>query len=236
MPKETMPVMIQTDDVDKDKRESDDRREPVMPVRSTSTMTTVYLEKKESSRAETGTVAAVVSDKKENKDKQDAARSTAEVKVATKVKAKADKENKKDDPAKYSLLIIEDTTELAEILQASLEGLGLNITREAHGKKGLDRFYKMNPDVVLLDIALPDMTGWEFLEEVKQKRKESEKMPKIIVITAHGDPANRLIGKFQDVFQYLIKPFTPAEVEVVVKDALHEIENPKPKPVDSKQK
>ena len=45
-------------------------------------------------------------------------------------------------------------------------------------------------------------------------------MPKIIVITAYGDPANRLIGKLQNVHEYLVKPFTSDEVERVVLSAL----------------
>jgi len=71
---------------------------------------------------------------------------------------------------------------------------------------------------VLLDIGLPDMTGWKFLEAVKEKHKDE--MPIIIVITAYGDPANRLVAKFQGVYNYLIKPFTSDEVEQVVMSAL----------------
>jgi DNA-binding response OmpR family regulator len=45
-------------------------------------------------------------------------------------------------------------------------------------------------------------------------------MPKVVIITAYGDPANRLIGKLQNVHDYLIKPFTAEEVERVVLGAL----------------
>jgi CheY-like chemotaxis protein len=90
---------------------------------------------------------------------------------------------------------------------------------ETHGGKALTRFNEADPDIILLDIGLPDMTGWKFLEGVKEKRGTG-KLPIIIVITAYGDPANRLVAKLQGVHDYLIKPFTADEVERVVASAL----------------
>jgi DNA-binding response OmpR family regulator len=90
---------------------------------------------------------------------------------------------------------------------------------ETHGNKAVSRFNAFNPDIVLLDIGLPDMTGWKFLETIKETHKGS--MPVIIIITAYGDPANRLVAKLQGVYDYLIKPFTSDEVERVVSGALN---------------
>jgi CheY-like chemotaxis protein len=163
--------------------------------------------------AETGLVAAVVA-QAEGKDKiedQDASRTTAETQVVPDKDAVV-------PPRAASVLIIEDTTELGEVIQATLERMNLKTAHETHGNKALSRYEEMHPDVVLLDIGLPDMTGWKFLETVKEKHKDQE--PVIIVITAYGDPANRLVGKLQGVFDYLIKPFTSNDVEQVVKKAL----------------
>jgi CheY-like chemotaxis protein len=77
----------------------------------------------------------------------------------------------------------------------------------------------MRPDVLLLDIGLPDMTGWQLLEDMREREGDTN-MPKVVIITAYGDPANRLIGKLQNVHDYLIKPFTSEEVERVVLGAL----------------
>ena len=96
----------------------------------------------------------------------------------------------------------------------------MTTVHETHGTKAYDRFYKLKPDVLLLDIGLPDMTGWKLLESIKEENDERH-MPKVIVITAYGDPANRLIGKLQNVHDYLIKPFTADEVEKVVLGALN---------------
>lgn len=129
----------------------------------------------------------------------------------------AEKTDAKDKP---NILIIEDTLELAEVIQATLESVGMKAEFVSHGAKGLEKIKAQAPDVLLLDIGLPDMTGWKMLEELREWQSENHKMPPVIVITAYGDPANRLIGKLQGIHSYLIKPFTPEEVEKVVLKAL----------------
>ncbi len=119
-----------------------------------------------------------------------------------------------------NILIVEDTEELAEVIQATLENKGMKVTWVSHGERGLEQIQSQEPDIVLLDIGLPDMTGWKMLEEVRKSKETPEDMPTIIVISAYGDPANRLIGKLQGVHSYLIKPFTSDEVEQVVQGAL----------------
>ncbi|MDX1995338.1 MAG: response regulator [bacterium] len=121
------------------------------------------------------------------------------------------------------VLIIEDTTELAEVIQATLERMKMVTLHETHGAKALARFDELNPDVVLLDISLPDMTGWKIMDVIKERHElpgNKARRPVVIVITAYGDPANRLVGKLQGVHSYLIKPFTSDEIERVVTSAL----------------
>lgn len=120
------------------------------------------------------------------------------------------------------VLIIEDTVELAEVIQATLESMNIESFHETHGDRGVELFKKVQPDLLLLDIALPDTKGWKVLEKIKAFTQENTgtTMPKVVIISAYGDPANRLMGKLQDVTRYLIKPFTPDEVEDVVSGAL----------------
>jgi DNA-binding response OmpR family regulator len=120
-----------------------------------------------------------------------------------------------------AVLIVEDALELAEILQLTLRRLKLRTAHESFGVKAAERFKELQPDIVLLDISLPDIPGWQVLESIKQSSEVlGLRMPMVIVITAFGDPANRLIGKLQGVYRYLIKPFTPREVEQIVREAL----------------
>ena len=124
-------------------------------------------------------------------------------------------------PRKPVILLVEDTTELAEVIQAALHRIDFDTIHESHGGRALNRYGDLNPDLILLDIGLPDITGWQFLEGIKTRHKHAgSSVPPVIVITAFGDPANRLVGKFQGVQDYLIKPFTAAEVERVVTKAL----------------
>jgi CheY-like chemotaxis protein len=165
--------------------------------------------------AETGLVSAVLmqAEGSEDDNVRDASRTTDETQPTP-----VPQNTNSNVPGSPSVLIIEDTTELAEVIQATLERMNMVTAHETHGTKAITRFEQLNPDIVLLDIGLPDMSGWKFLETVKETHKG--KMPVIIVITAYGDPANRLVAKLQGVYDYLIKPFTSDEVERVVSGAL----------------
>ena len=167
--------------------------------------------------AETGVVAAVVlsGEGADDSDTQDASRTVAETQTAPAVQAD------KNAPAQLSALIVEDTMELAEILQVTLERMHLRTAHESHGSRAVARFNQMNPDLVLLDIGLPDGPGWKVLDSIKERQRiNGGRMPIVIVITAYGDPANRLVGKLHGVYSYLVKPFTPREVENTVRNAL----------------
>jgi CheY-like chemotaxis protein len=197
--------------------EKSDEREPENPLQTTSAPV-IKIGRGVAPTAETGLIPAVLMTPREGKDmadSQDSSRTTAENQSAP----ASQKAPELDSSRSYSVLIIEDTTELAEVIQATLERMNMVTAHETHGNKALSRFDEMNPDIVLLDIGLPDMTGWKFLETVKEKRKGQ--LPIIIVITAYGDPANKLIGKLQNVHGYLVKPFTPDEVEQAVRAALN---------------
>lgn len=126
-----------------------------------------------------------------------------------------------DMTSQSPILIVEDTVELAEVIQATLEAMGLESVYETHGTSALERLKQLNPNLVLLDIGLPDISGWKMLDFIKDYANSSKQdMPTIIVITAYGDPANRLIGKLQNIHSYLVKPFTPDQVEHMVGMAL----------------
>jgi CheY-like chemotaxis protein len=87
----------------------------------------------------------------------------------------------------------------------------------------VSKFIELNPDIVLLDISLPDMMGWKIMDIIKERFEQgadSATMPIVIVITAYDDPANRLVGKLQGIHSYLIKPFTADEIERIVTQAI----------------
>ncbi len=118
------------------------------------------------------------------------------------------------------ILIVEDTTELAEVVQATMEGrIGLPSYHETHGKEAIAFLKQNRPELIFLDIGLPDMTGWSVMERIKEIYPANP--PPVIVITAYGDPANKLVGKLEGVKGYITKPFTPDEAEEAARKVLN---------------
>jgi CheY-like chemotaxis protein len=152
-------------------------------------------------------------------DTQDGAVTSGEsVPMSARAVAVSDSDKQVSISYNKPILIVEDTVELAEVIEATLENMGLKVITAAHGDMGLDKYRESKPEIILLDIGLPDMTGWKFLDAIKEMKakKQISEMPTIIVITAYDDAANRLVGKLQGIHSYLVKPFTPDYVEQLV--------------------
>lgn len=116
------------------------------------------------------------------------------------------------------VLIVEDTIEFAKLTALTLQRIGLN---SFHARDGFEAVAYLNqrcPDLVLLDLNLPGMSGWQVLEYLTGLY--GEKGVPVIVISAYSDGANRLIGKLQAVYKYMIKPIVPRELMATVEQAL----------------
>lgn len=117
------------------------------------------------------------------------------------------------------VLIVEDAVELAQISQITLSRLGLRTLHAVNGQRALEMLAEQTPDLMLLDIGLPGINGWEVLERIKLDESAPE-FP-IIVLTAAGDPVNRLIGKLQErVKRYIVKPYSVDELKQAVREVL----------------
>jgi CheY-like chemotaxis protein len=190
--------------------------EPIDP-RATLTMASIDVEANISvPTAETGTAHAVKATMTEGIDKderQDAPTTHTEAQPTR---------NLQTNPP--NVMLVEDTWELAEVIIAALKRVNIDVVHESHGARALSRLTAFQPDIILLDIGLPDISGWQVLEGLKEHNKTANRpMPLVIIISAFGDPANRLVGKFQGVHNYLVKPFTAAEVERVVREAANNL-------------
>lgn len=116
-------------------------------------------------------------------------------------------------------LIVEDTTEIAGIIELSLQSAGFETYHAVNGRLALDYLAGRLPDVMLLDIGMPGMNGWQVLEQIKERWPNST-FP-IVILTAFDDAANKLIGKLQGrVYRYMTKPFNPQDVVAAVQEAL----------------
>ncbi|MGL4773451.1 MAG: response regulator transcription factor [Clostridium sp.] len=119
------------------------------------------------------------------------------------------------------VLIIDDEEEIVEILHTVLKREGFNNIYVANtGTDGIEKFKKESPDIVLLDIMLPDMSGYDVFNEL---RKHNE-VP-ILFISAKGDEMDRLLGFALGADDYITKPFSAKEVAFRVKARLKVFDN-----------
>lgn len=116
-------------------------------------------------------------------------------------------------------LIVDDTEEIGGLVELNLQRAGFDTLYAPNGRQALDALTARLPDVMVLDLGMPGMSGWEVLEAIKDRWPNST-FP-VIVLTAFDDAANKLIGKLQDrVYRYMTKPFNPEDVIKTVKEAL----------------
>ncbi len=109
------------------------------------------------------------------------------------------------------ILIIEDEELLAGLLQKKLSQLGYDVFVAADGEKGLQAIREIRPDLVLLDIVMPKMSGFEVLKAVRDD--EAINNTKIIIISNSGQPVEIEKAKKLNVQDWLVKTeFDPQEV------------------------
>ena len=106
-----------------------------------------------------------------------------------------------------SVLVVEDDKNIAELLQMYLEKEGYAATVALDGGQGLDKFRAIQPDLVLLDLMLPVMDGWDVCRSIR-----AESQTPIIMLTAKGEPSDKVAGLKNGADDYITKPFEMKEV------------------------
>lgn len=117
------------------------------------------------------------------------------------------------------ILIVEDSATLAKLAMKSLERVGYVPCHALDGATALELIAENPPDLILLDIYLPDMTGWQILDYARARGMLPDDTS-IIVMTTQDDATNRTVGKMHDVSHYLIKPVSPDDLITVVTGVL----------------
>jgi OmpR family response regulator RpaB len=113
------------------------------------------------------------------------------------------------------ILLVDDEIYIRKLLTKRLTAAGYKVFSAADGKEGLDCFIKNQPDLVILDIILSKLDGYEVCRKI---RKNSD-VP-IIILTALGSISNRLVGLELGADDYMVKPFSPKELEARIKAIL----------------
>ena len=109
--------------------------------------------------------------------------------------------------ANEKILVVDDDKNICELLRLYLVKEGYSVTMAHDGEAALTDFDKLHPDLVLLDVMMPVMDGWEVCRKIRAK----DNTP-IIMLTAKGEIEDRIIGLELGADDYLIKPFSPREL------------------------
>lgn len=118
----------------------------------------------------------------------------------------------------YEILVVEDTPQMAKLTLTILERSGYRATHVDDGETAIAYLQENYPDLVLLDLNLPGISGWDVMAFIIQHFGTGKL--RVIVTTAYGDSANRVVGKLQSVNKYIVKPFTPQDLISAVESVL----------------
>jgi len=124
--------------------------------------------------------------------------------------------------AEHRLLMIDDDQRLAEMLIEYLAPEGVELTTVATGIQGLRSAQRENFDLIILDVMLPGLSGFDVL---KQLRESGSRTP-VLMLTARGDDVDRIVGLDLGADDYLSKPFNPRELLARVKAILRRTTEP----------
>jgi two-component system response regulator VicR len=112
---------------------------------------------------------------------------------------------------KKLILCIEDEEEMIDLIRLILTRRGFDVRGANGGKAGLEIIRTEHPDLILLDLMMPDMDGWEVYQQMKAD--DATKNIPVIVVTAKAQSIDKVLGlHIAKVDDYIAKPFSPQEL------------------------
>ncbi|WP_411679979.1 response regulator transcription factor [Clostridium thailandense] len=118
-----------------------------------------------------------------------------------------------------SILIADDNIEIIKILKPYIEKEGFSIITALNGRDALDKFKTYNPQLILLDIMMPELDGMEVCKLIRQDSNTP-----IIMITAKSEDSDKILSLDSGADDYIVKPFSPGEVVARIKAVLRRIQ------------
>ncbi len=118
------------------------------------------------------------------------------------------------------VLVVEDESKLARFIELELKHEGYDVVLAENGREGIEKFYEEEPDIILLDLMLPELNG---IEVCRRLRKESD-IP-IIMLTAKGETMDKIAGLDSGADDYITKPFAIEELFARMRVALRRSTN-----------
>ncbi len=124
-----------------------------------------------------------------------------------------------DENQPRQILCIEDEPEMIDLIRLILERRGFKVHGATGGTEGIQKIRQMRPDLVLLDLMMPDMDGWEVYQQMKAD--EATRHIPVIVVTAKAQSIDKVLGlHIAKVDDYIAKPFSPQELIASVEKVL----------------
>lgn len=124
----------------------------------------------------------------------------------------------------HSVLVVDDSHVIRRLVEVCLGQLELDVRTVGSGAEACEAMSASPPDVLILDVGLPDISGWDVLDFARAERALDGLT--IIMLTGRADTADLDRAEASGADRYLIKPFRPAELRRVVLDTLHEAPTP----------
>jgi putative two-component system response regulator len=118
------------------------------------------------------------------------------------------------------ILIVDDTPANIQSLAAILKEKGYQISVATNGKQALDALARVQPDLILLDVMMPEMDGFQVCAELR--RQERTRDIPVILVTAKDDMETRVIGMKLGVSEFLTKPINKRELFTRVRAQIHQ--------------
>jgi len=116
------------------------------------------------------------------------------------------------------VLVVEDSVTQREMITDLLKGSGLDVTVASDGVEALEQIEDHSPDLVVLDIVMPRMNGYEVCRQIKANPK-TQNIP-VVMCSSKGEEFDRYWGMKQGADAYIAKPFQPTELVGTVKQLL----------------
>ncbi|MFN3979468.1 MAG: response regulator transcription factor [Caldilinea sp.] len=123
-----------------------------------------------------------------------------------------------------TILVIEDDHQIRRVVQGYLERTGHRVLAVADGETGLALALAEKPALIVLDLMLPGLDGWEITRRLRQSSDPSIANVYILMLTARVEEADRIVGFTIGADDYMVKPFSPRELAARVQAALRRLE------------
>src|SRR5437899_8805177 len=117
-----------------------------------------------------------------------------------------------------TVLVVDDDPDVARFVEVNLRSAGYDVAVASNGEEALERAVELRPDLVLLDVMMPKLDGFEVAQRLRRDPRTSSSS--IIMLTAKALSSDKVLGLSSGADDYIIKPFDPVELLARVKGTL----------------